>query len=451
PPHKLEGTLTYIAPEQTGRMNRGIDYRSDFYSLGITFYELLTNKLPFETTDPMELVHSHLAQQPLPPHKIIPDIPVAVSNIVKKLLAKIPEERYQSTCGIKADLETCLNQLKTKGKISSFTLASQDISEKFYIPKKLYGREQEVNQLIAAFEQIANPPKCSIGEMGYGRVRMILISGYSGIGKSALVNEIHKPITQQRGQFISGKFEQLQRDIPYSAISQAFQDLIRQLLSESDFILKTWKNKILEALGNNGQIIIDVMPELEKIIGQQPEVEQLGATESQNRFNLLFQKFLDIFCQKEHPLVLFIDDLQWADLPSLNLIEQLITDSGNQYFLMLGAYRDNEVDLTHPLMQTLEKINQAQVIINEITLYPLNIKHINQLIADTLSCSKEVTKPLAELVAKKTGGNPFFLTQLLYSLYQENLLIFNSKYSPQLRGHLWIHVGSIQEDLILLP
>ncbi|NEQ36404.1 MAG: AAA family ATPase [Okeania sp. SIO3I5] len=424
-PHQLEGTLAYIAPEQTGRMNRGIDYRCDLYSLGVTFYELLTNKLPFETTDPMELVHCHIAQQPLPVHKLIPDVPNSVSNIVSKLLAKTPEERYQSAWGIKADLETCLHQLKTLGEISNFPLGNQDISDKFQIPQKLYGREQEVTQLLTAFEQVSQ-----------GKTGMILISGYSGIGKSALVNEIHKPIAKKRGRFISGKFDQLQRDIPYSAISQAFQELIRKLLSEPEITLQNWKNKLLEALGNNGQIIIDVIPELEKIIGKQPAVEQLGSTESQNRFNLLFQRFLSVFCQKENPLVIFIDDLQWADLPSLNLIEQLMSDSDNKYFLTIGAYRDNEVSHTHPLVSTLEKIKNAQVPVNEITLYPLKSHHINQLIADTLSCSTEITKPLAELVAKKTGGNPFFLTQLLYSLYQENLLVFNrEKYSLKIEDN----------------
>ncbi|NET27544.1 AAA family ATPase [Okeania sp. SIO1I7] len=418
-PHQLEGTLAYIAPEQTGRMNRGIDYRSDFYSLGVTFYELLTNKLPFETTDPMELVHCHIAQQPLPVHELIPNIPHSVSNIVSKLLAKIPEERYQSAWGIKADLETCLEKLKTLGEIPDFPIATQDICEKFQIPQKLYGREQEINQLLTAFEQV------SLGKTG-----MILISGYSGIGKSALVNEIHKPITKQRGEFVSGKFDQLQRDIPYSAISQAFKELIRKLLSEPEITLQTWKNKLLEALGNNGKIIIDVIPEVEKIIGQQPQVEQLGAAESQNRFNFLFQKFLSIFCQKEHPLVIFIDDLQWADLPSLNLIEQLIVDPDNQYFLLIGAYRDNEVNSTHPLVCTLEKIKQGKVPVNEITLYPLKINHINQLTAETLNCSTEITKPLAELVAKKTAGNPFFLTQLLNYLYQESFLAFKPEQSP---------------------
>ena len=419
PPHQLEGTLAYIAPEQTGRMNRGIDYRSDFYSLGVTFYELLTNQLPFETTDPIELVHCHIAQQPLPVHEAIPNIPLAVSNIVSKLLAKTPEERYQSAWGIKADIETCLYKLKTLGEISEFPLGSQDISDKFQIPQKLYGREQEVKELLSAFEKVSQ-----------GKTGIILISGYSGIGKSALVNEIHKPITKERGEFISGKFEQLKRYIPYSAISQAFQELICKLLSETETTLQIWKNKILGALRNNGQIIIDVIPELEKIIGPQPPVEELGATESQNRFNLFFQRFFNVFCQKEHPLIIFIDDLQWADLPSLNLLEQLILDSDNKYFLAIGAYRDHEVSPGHPLMGTLEKIKQAQVAVNEITLSPLQFNHINQLVADTLHCSTKVSRSLTELVAKKTGGNPFFLIQLLYSLYQENLIVFNPEQFP---------------------
>ncbi len=414
PLNQLEGTLAYIAPEQTGRMNRGIDYRSDFYSLGVTFYELLTNKLPFKTTDLMELVHCHIAQQPLAVHELIPDIPLAVSDIISKLLAKTPEHRYQSAWGIKADLETCLNQLNTRRKISQFPLGSQDIAEKFHIPQKLYGREQEVNQLLTAFEEVSQ-----------GTTGMILISGYSGIGKSTLVNEIHKQITRQRGQFISGKFDQLKRDIPYAAISQAFQDLIHRLLSEPEITLQNWKNKILKALGNNGQIIIDMIPEVEKIIGEQPPIEHIIGTENQDIFNLFIQNFLDIFCQKEYPLVMFLDDLQWADLPSLKLIEQLVSDPDNKYFLIIGAYRDHEVSPTHPLVHTLNKINQAKIPVNEITLYPLKIQHINQLIADTLSCSTEVSKPLAELVAKKTGGNPFFLNQLLYSLYQEKLLVFN--------------------------
>ena len=413
-PNQLEGTLAYIAPEQTGRMNRGIDYRSDFYSLGVTFYELLTNTLPFETNDPIELVHCHIAQQSVPVHERVPDIPVEVSNIIRKLLAKIPEDRYQSAWGIKADLETCLNQLRVRGWIEPFSLGRKDFTEKFRISQKLYGREQEVAQMLETFEQVCQ-----------GITRMILISGYSGVGKSALVNEIHKPITQKRGEFISGKFDQLQRDIPYSAISQAFQGLIRKLLTESEITLIQWKNRILKVVGDKGQILIDIIPDLEKIIGPQAPVEPLGRIESQNRFNLFFQRFLKLFCQKENPLVIFIDDLQWADLPSLNLIEKLVSNPDSHYFLLIGAYRDNEVSSTHPLLHTLEKIDKAQVPIDKVNLSPLGINHISQLIADTLSCTVEDSTSLAELVVQKTGGNPFFITQLLNSLHQEKLLFFN--------------------------
>ncbi|NET56222.1 MAG: AAA family ATPase [Symploca sp. SIO2E6] len=418
---RLEGTLAYIAPEQTGRMNRGIDYRSDFYALGATFYELLTNQLPFATTDSIELVHCHLAQQPIPPHELVATlsstaqpIPQAVSDIVMKLLAKIPEERYQSAEGIKADLETCLTQLQSLGRIDPFPLATQDMSERFVIAEKLYGREAEITQLLTTFERVSQ-----------GSSEMILVSGYSGIGKSALVNEIHQPILRQRGYFTRGKFDQLQRDIPYGAIAFAFQDLIRQLLSESETALQTWRQKILASLGDNGQLIIDVIPELEQIIGQQPPVEPLGATEAQNRFNLYFQKFIGVFTNQEHPLVLFFDDLQWSDLASLNLIERLATNVESQYLLLIGAYRNNEVDETHPLSQSLERIQKAGARVNQIWLLPLAMQDINQLIADTLNCTTETSKPLAHLISQKTQGNPFFLTQLLQSLYRDNLLSFD--------------------------
>ncbi|HLO83461.1 MAG TPA: AAA family ATPase [Nostocaceae cyanobacterium] len=419
--NQLEGTLAYISPEQTGRMNRGIDYRSDFYSLGVTFYELLTYQRPFTTNDPIELVHCHIAQQPKRPDELIASIPLTLSNIIIKLLAKTPEERYQSAWGIKADLETCLQQLKTTGKVGHFSLGSQDISDKFHIPQKLYGREQEITQLLTTFERVSQ-----------GATEMILVAGYSGIGKSALVNEIHKPITKRRGYFISGKFDQLQRNIPYAAITQALQGLVRQLLSEPEIILKTWKEKILAVLGNNCQIIIDIIPDLEKIIGKQLPVEQLGATETQERFNLFFARFIRIFSQKEHPLTIFLDDLQWADLPSLNLIEKLITNVDSQYLLIIGAYRDNEVSPTHPLMQTLEQIKKAEATVNQIMLQPLGISDVKQLIADTLNYSGEDVQTLAELVTKKTAGNSFFITQLLQTLYKEKLIVLNI---PQLSIH----------------
>jgi len=466
-PDRLEGTLAYISPEQTGRMNRAIDYRTDFYSLGVTFYELLTHQLPFATHDAMELVHCHIAKQPVPPHEYVrahcrAPLPTIVSDIVMKLMAKTAEDRYQSAWGLQADLETCLHQLQTSGQISEFSLAHQDVSDKFQIPQKLYGREEEVKTLLTAFERVAagvaltspsvltkapallageghqTPPLFNGGqggiEGGLGRTEMILVAGYSGIGKSALVNEIHKPIVRQRGYFISGKFDQFKRNIPYASLIQAFQELIRQLLTESEAQLQSWKQKLLDAIGSNGQVIIDVIPEVELIVGEQPPVPQLGPTESQNRFNLVFQNFIGVFTNKEHPLVIFLDDLQWADSASLKLIQLMMTDPDSQYLLMIGAYRDNEVSPTHPLMQTLEQIQQTGTRVSTITLQPLSIDCVNQLIADTLNGSTEASKPLTELLVNKTEGNPFFLTQLLQSLYTEKLFSFNPPQSPLSKG-----------------
>ncbi len=409
----LEGTLPYISPEQTGRMNRSLDYRSDFYSLGVTFYELLTHQLPFNTNDPMELVHCHIAKQPVPPHELNPEIPSSVSDIVMKLLAKTAEKRYQSSWGIQADLRSCLNQLETNGAISEFTLGEQDISDKFQIPQKLYGRKREVETLLTAFERVSS-----------GTVEMMLVTGYSGIGKSALVQEIYNPITRHRGYFISGKFDQFRRNIPYSAIVSTFQSLIRQLLTESAEALSLWKEKLQRALGPNGQLIIDVVPEVELIVGPQPDVQKLGPEQSKNRFNLLFQNFIRVFCSPAHPLVIFLDDLQWVDSATLKLIEIIMTDEDMRYLFLIGAYRDNEVDATHPLMMTVNSLHNKRAIINQITLFPLQLEQIAQLIAETLHSDTESVKPLASLVEHKTQGNPFFINQFLKTLYAENLLRF---------------------------
>jgi predicted ATPase/class 3 adenylate cyclase len=413
-PNVLEGTLAYISPEQTGRMNRAIDYRTDFYSLGVTLYELLTNQLPFEATDAMELVHCHIAKQPIPPHRVNPEIPLVVSEIVMKLLAKTAEERYQSALGIRHDLVLCLRQLEAGRKIEYFVPGEQDIYDKFQIPQKLYGRAAEIETVLTAFDRITN-----------GTSELMLVSGYSGIGKSALVQEIYQPITQQRGYFISGKFDQFQRNIPYSAVVSAFRELVQQLLTETYEQLQAWREKLLAALTVNGQIIVDVIPEIELIIGKPPTVPALPPTESQNRFNLVFQSFIHVFCKKEHPLVIFLDDLQWADSATLKLMQLMMTDANTRYLFAIGAYRDNEVSAAHPLMLTLSEIKKSGATVNTVFLPPLDLTHINHLIADTLKCDKERAKPLAELVLVKTQGNPFFMNEFLKSLYTEKLFEFD--------------------------
>ncbi len=433
-PQRLEGTLAYLSPEQTGRMNRCIDYRSDFYSLGVTFYELLTHRLPFESTDPLELIHCHIAKQPIPPHLVVenkisngknlgtdldlvpsafPDlaIPSVLSEIILKLMAKTGEERYQSAYGLKADLALCLQQLQTTGEISPFIIASQDISDKFQLPQKLYGREVEIETLLLAFDR--------------ARVQsqLMLIAGYSGIGKSVLVQELYKPITAHRGYFITGKFDQYQRNIPYSALVKALQQLIKYLLTESEAQLKQWQDKLLIALGVNGQVIVDVIPEIELIIGKQPPVPVLGPNESQNRFNLVFQTFIKVFTQPQHPLALFIDDLQWADGASLNLIQRLMAGAFPGLFL-IGAYRDNEILAGHPLELMVNEITKKGAIIQRISLSALELPTLAKLIGDTLQSTPELVMELAELVHLKTGGNPFFINEFLKSLYTEKLLQF---------------------------
>ena len=413
-PNCLEGTLAYLSPEQTGRMNRGIDYRSDFYSTGVTFYKLLTTELPFSTTDPMELVHCHIAKQPLPPHQRNRAIPPLLSDIISKLMAKNAEDRYQSALGLKYDLEQCSYHWHRLGAYAEMKLGSRDICDRFVIPEKLYGRQPEVDTLLAAFELVTQ-----------GTTEMILVAGFSGIGKTAVVNEVQKPIVRQRGYFIQGKFDQFQRNIPFSAIVQALRDLMEQLLTETDSQLMQWKAKILSAVGENGQVMVDVIPELERIIGKQPPADELSGTAAQNRFNLLFSKFIQVFTTKEHPLVIFLDDLQWADSASLKLLQLLMAETNSSYLLLIGAYRDNEVNPTHPLMLTLSEMAKVGVQLNTITLEPLSKFDLNHLIADTLTCGIELAQPLTELVAQKTKGNPFFATQFLKSLHHDRLISFN--------------------------
>jgi predicted ATPase len=409
-----ERMLAYLSPEQTGRMNRMLDYRTDFYSMGVIFYELLTGQLPFSFTDPLELVHAHIAKQPKPPYELNPLIPIPVAEIVMKLLAKMAEDRYQNAYGLKADLEICLAQLNTTGETQRFTLGQNDVSNRFQVTQKLYGRQKEIAILVEAFENASR-----------GKVALMLVSGYSGIGKTTLINEVQKPIVHRRGIFISGKFDQLHREIPYSALTRAFQGLIQQILTESEEQISWWREDLLEALGQIGQVIIDVIPEVVLIIGPQPPVPHLAPTEAQNRFQLVFKRFIQVFARPERPLVIFLDDLQWVSAATMTLLREIVSDSQLHHLFLIGTYRDNELSAGHPLALAIKELDKSGTRFSHLKLPPLALKHVNQMIADTLHCSTEESLPFAQLVLQKTNGNPFFVSQLLQLLYQEGLFVFD--------------------------
>jgi predicted ATPase/serine/threonine protein kinase/signal transduction histidine kinase len=445
----LEGTLAYMSPEQTGRMNRSMDYRTDLYSLGITLYEMLTGNPPFTTKDSMELVHSHIARLPIPPIEVNPAIPKPLSDMVVKLTSKMAEDRYQSAFGVKYDLIQCLNLLSPtplpppqtemgdknslplgragvgqiitgdgQNNLDSFVIGQRDISDRLRIPQKLYGREAEMEILISGFDAVSS-----------GSCKLVLVTGQAGIGKTALVHEVQRPIGNRNAEnarryFISGKFDQLKKSVPYAPLIQAFRQLIHYILAESDAEVADWKEKLLAALGPNGQVIVDVIPDVELIIGKQPAVPELGPVENFNRFNYVFENFITTFASKEHPLIIFLDDLQWADSASLKLIEMFITVRAS-YLYLIGVYRDNEVDAAHPLTMTIEEIRKSGAIVDNLNLQPLSENHVNQLISETFYCEPERSKPLAALCFSKTRGNPFFLSQFIHSLYRECLIEFN--------------------------
>lgn len=409
----LEGNLAYISPEQTGRMNRSIDYRTDYYSLGVIFYEMATGILPFVSDDMLEMIHCHIAKSPIPPSEINPNLPKMISEIILKLMSKSVEDRYQSTFGIKADLEKCLKEWQETKKIETFKLGSSDVSLRFQIPEKMYGREKEKQILFEVYDKV-----CSNGESS-----VVLVSGHAGVGKTRFIHEIYKPNALANGFFISGKYDQYNKNIPYSALIQALQELIQRILTENETTIHKWRAKLNQALENNGNVVLNSLPDLEKIIGPQPPLQELGLEESKNRFKYVFKKFIHSLASKEQPLVIFLDDFQWADISSLDLLEMLLNES--KHILLLGSYRDNEVDLAHPLTKLIKELDKNNITVTSILLKPLELQNVEDLLADTLHRRIEDIKELAHICFIKTQGNAFFLLQFLQTLFKNELIQFD--------------------------
>ena len=343
------------------------------------------------------------------------NIPAVISQIIMKLLAKTAEERYQTAAGVERDLRRCRAEWETRGRIDEFTLAEHDVPDRLLIPEKLYGRSREVAALLSSFHHV----------VATGAPELVLVSGYSGIGKSSVVNELHKVLVPPRALFASGKFDQYKRDVPYATVARAFQSLVRQILSKSEAELQIWRDALREALGPNGLLIVGLIPELELVIGKQPPVPDLPSQDAQRRFQTSLQRFIAVFARPEHPLALFLDDLQWLDAATLDLLEDLLTQSDIRHLLLIGAYRDNELEAAHPLMRKLDAIRRAGVTVQDIVLAPLTYDDLVQLISDSLGCETERANPLVRLVREKTGGNPFFAIQFLAALADEALLVFD--------------------------
>jgi predicted ATPase len=410
-PGRLQGTLPYLSPEQTGRTGHAVDHRTDLYTLGATFYELVTGVPPFVTTEPVELIHAHLARLPMPPHERNTKVPLGLSALILKLLAKTPEERYQTTEALFADLQSMQAQWTRTGHVESFSLARLDVARALRIPEKLFGRADETQVLLDAFTRVCEE-----------RHELVLVTGAPGIGKSALVQLLKPHATQQGAHFIGGKFDQLQRSVPYAPLVDAFRTLIEQLLREPDVVLAVWRERLQEAVAPNGQLLTDLIPEVEHVLGPQPAVPELGPIEARNRLTLVFQAFVRALAKPQHPLVLFLDDLQWADPASLQLVQQLVCDTEMSSLLLIGAYRETEVGPEHSLSVALKDLREVGVAIQEIRLDALGLAEVTALCAESLSCGSARARPLAELILNKTAGNPFFVRRLLRSLVEDGLL-----------------------------
>ena len=405
---------SYMSPEQTGRINRDVDDRTDLYSLGVVFYEMLCGRPPFEEKEPIELIHAHIARTPAPLQERRPDIPEAVSQIVTKLLSKSVEDRYQTALRVKTHLQTCLSEFEQHGVVSIPTSGLSDVAERFRVPQKLYGRRREVAMLLSAFERASQ-----------SRSEVALISGPAGIGKSELINELSKSVAEVNGYFIAAKYVELQRNIPYSALIGAFSELVHQLLTESDTRKAYWKTRLDEALGANGRVITDVVHAVELITGPQPKLPELGPTESLNRFNMVWQQFTRAFASTDHPLLLFVDDLQWADAASLRLIQRLATDPRHGHLLLVSAYRDDEVGASHPLLTTFEGVESEGGNVTKIPLKALDADVLNLWVSDALNTDSQSAMPLAQLIFENTQGNPFFVIESLRTIDRHGLFELN--------------------------
>ncbi len=406
----IEGPLPYISPEQTGRMNRDLDYRSDYYSLGVLLFELLTGKRPFEANNLLEWVHSHISRLPPAPHEIEPAVPEAISAIILKLLAKSPEKRYQSAEGLMHDLAHCADLLAADQEIEPFEPGEKDVARKFLVPQNIYGREEELRELLGLFEAAAA-----------GRSEFCLVHGYSGVGKSALVNEIDRPLVRERGFLVQGKFEQFQQGEAYTALGAAFRGLVQQVLAESEERLTQWRQRLLEALGANGRLVVELVPELELIVGHQPKVAELPPAEARNRLHIVLTNFLHVFAGEGHPVVLFLDDLQWSDVPTLELLRRLVTSRELSHLLLIGAYRSNEVGVGHPLRLLLDDL-KTQKNIRQLPIGPLDRHSVAHMVADALGREPAETRPLSDMLYDKAQGNPFFTNELLRQLHKDGAI-----------------------------
>ena len=432
----LLGPLPYISPEQTGRMNRDLDYRSDYYSLGVLLFELLTGELPFQADSMLEWVYSHISRLPPAPHEISADVPEMVSDIILKLLSKNSEARYQSVDGLIHDLALCANELTAGCEIKHFELGEKDVVEKFLLPQNLYGREHELEELFELFEEVEE------GASGF-----CLVHGYSGVGKTALVNEIDRPVVRERGFMVQGKFDQFQHGEAYTALATAFRSLIQQVLAEPEAQLTEWRQRMLDALGLNTRLVVELVPELELIVGKQPHVPELPPVEARNRLHIVLTAFLRVFSGEGHPVVLFLDDLQWSDAPTLELLRRLVTSHELSHLLIIGAYRSNEVAAGHPLRLLLDDLEPKKNIC-QIALAPLDQDSVSQLVSNALHRDPAEIRQLSDLLYHKAQGNPFFTNELLRLLHKEGAItmdLVSGKWNWNLAA---THLSDVSNDVV---